>query len=438
MAHPEHLAKLKDGVEKWNQWRKEHFTVIPDLRDASLKGVDLRNAYLYRVDLGAADLSEAKLSRANLRRANLGKARLSRATLERSNLTMACFDEADLGEANLTDSAVQEAHFTRANLAGASLNRADLRSTSFVAADLSKAALREANLRKADLQEAILWKADLRRADLFGANLRQVNLCSAKLGEASLREANLSGADLSGAGLEGALLLKTNMSAAKLSGCFVYGISAWGVELTAAIQSDLVITPYYEATIQVDNLEVAQFIYLLLNNEKIRHVIDTITSKVVLILGRFSDERKAVLEAIREELRKRDYLPVLFDFEKPSSRNLTETIRTLAHLARFVIADITDAKSIPQELMAIVPNLPSLPVQPLLLASQHKYGMFDDFRDFPWVLKEFVYKDQATLLVQLEKKVIGPAERRASSRVAKARAQAAREGKRVKSPSVRE
>ena len=33
----------------------------------------------------------------------------------------------------------------------------------------------------------------------------------------------------------------------------------------------------------VDNIEVAQFIYLLLHNQKIRDVIDTITSKTVLI-----------------------------------------------------------------------------------------------------------------------------------------------------------
>jgi hypothetical protein len=57
--------------------------------------------------------------------------------------------------------------------------------------------------------------------------------------------------------------------------------------------------------------------YLLLHNQKIRDVIDTITSKVVLILGRFTPERKEVLDASRDELRKRDYLPVLFDFDKP-------------------------------------------------------------------------------------------------------------------------
>jgi len=70
-------------------------------------------------------------------------------------------------------------------------------------------------------------------------------------------------------------------------------------------------------------LEVAQFVYLLLNNQRIRHVIDTITSKIVLILGRFTHERKAVLDALRDELWKPDYLPILFDFDKPASRDLT-------------------------------------------------------------------------------------------------------------------
>lgn len=75
---------------------------------------------------------------------------------------------------------------------------------------------------------------------------------------------------------------------------FIYGISAWNVQLDGTIQSSLIITPYGEPMITVDNLEVAQFIYLLLNNNKIRDVIDTVTSKVVLILGRFTDERKEI------------------------------------------------------------------------------------------------------------------------------------------------
>ncbi len=101
-----------------------------------------------------------------------------------------------------------------------------------------------------------------------------------------------------------------------------------------------------ELYVTVDNLKVAQFIYMLINNAEIRSVIDTITSKVVLILGRLTEPRKLILNSIREELRRRSYVPVLFDFEKPNSRTLTETITMLARMSRFVIADLTDAKTI--------------------------------------------------------------------------------------------
>lgn len=233
------------------------------------------------------------------------------------------------------------------------------------------------------------------------------------LSGADLRGESCAGADLADANLKYASLVNTDFNDANLSGCQVYGIAAWNLKLDKAIQKDLVITPDDEPRITTDNIEIAQFIHLLLSNQKIRHVIDTITSKVVLILGNFKPERKAILDAIRDELRKRDYLPVLFDFEKPSNRDITETVSTLAHMARFVIADITDAKSIPQELMLIVPALPSVPVQPLLLASQREYGMFEHFKRFSWVLEPFLYENQDQLLVSLDSHVVGPAEKKA-------------------------
>jgi len=185
------------------------------------------------------------------------------------------------------------------------------------------------------------------------------------------------------------------------------------VQLERAKQENLVITPPDEPVITVDNLKIAQFLYLLLNNREIRDVIDTVAKKAVLILGRFTTERKAVLDGLRDALRTQGYLPILFDFDKPASRDLTETISTLAHLARFVIADLTDAKSIPQELQMIVPNLPSVPVQPLILTSQHEYGMFEHFTRFPWVLPVYRYSDEVILLQSLQEKVVAPAEQKA-------------------------
>ena len=230
------------------------------------------------------------------------------------------------------------------------------------------------------------------------------------LSEAYLSEANLGGANLGGADLQAAILIDTDFSGADLTGCRIYGVSAWSLKLEGAKQQNLVITGHDEPAITVDNIEVAQFIYLLLNNQKVRDVIDTITSKAVLILGRFTQERKPVLEALREELRQRKYLPILFDFEKPRSRNTDETITLLARMARFVVADISDAKSVLQELRAIVPDLPSVPVQPIILAMQEEPGMFDFYRNFRSFLNVHRYASQEQLIADLGEKVIRPAE----------------------------
>jgi len=81
-------------------------------------------------------------------------------------------------------------------------------------------------------------------------------------------------------------------------------------------------------------------------------------------------------------------------------------------LARFIIADITDPSSIPQELQAIIPTL-AIPVQPILLEGKRAYAMFVDFSLYPWVLPIHFYNDQTNLLATLKEKVIEPAEQKA-------------------------
>jgi hypothetical protein len=163
--------------------------------------------------------------------------------------------------------------------------------------------------------------------------------------------------------------------------------------------------------ITVDNIKVAHFIYLLLNNQEIRGVIDRITAKAVLILGRFSKERKAVLDAILEELRKHNYLPIMFDFPPSYSQATVETLKTLASMARFVVADLTDAKSVLQELQAIVPDFPSVAVRILRKRGQYEPGMLDFIRRFPWVIEDaYEYEDEKDVIPSLKDHVIAPAE----------------------------
>jgi hypothetical protein len=302
---------------------------------------------------------------------------------------------ANLNRADLIDANLREANLNRAELGGAVLKGANLKGANLIDANLI-----EANLIEANLYGARLWMAKLSKAKLLKAVLARADLEDTKLG----------GADLRGAKLQGATLVRTDLTGADLTGCRIYGVSAWELKLETTKQQNLVITSENEPEITVDNIEVAQFIYLMLNNQKIRDVIDTITSKAVLILGRFTQERKSVLEALREELRQRKYLPILFDFEKPSSRNTDETITLLARMARFVVADISDAKSVLQELRAIVPNLPSVPMQPIILATQEEPGMFDFYRNFRSFLNVHRYASPEQLIADLGEKVIRPAE----------------------------
>jgi len=266
-----------------------------------------------------------------------------------------------------------------------------------------------------DLSRVDLGGANLSGANLIQADLIEANLSGAYLTGAHLIGANLSGANLSGADLRGATLVEINLEGANLTGCKVYATSVWNARLDGAIQSNLVITRYKESVIQVDNLEVAQFIYLLLNNAKIRHVIDTITSKVVLILGRFTPERKVVLDAIREQLRKKGYSPVLFDFETPVSKDLTGTVSTLANLARFIIADLTDPSCVPHELATVVPGT-VVPVQTIILEGQREYAMFVDLKTrYHWVLEPYQYKSKDLLIAELNERIIAPAEAKAKA-----------------------
>jgi hypothetical protein len=300
-------------------------------------------------------------------------------------------------------------HEVRVDLSGANLSKANLTFANLQAANLSGAGLGRAWLDVANLDGANLGGAKLRGADLLSAKLRRADLIEADLSYASLIDTNLRDANLRGANLLGARLLRTDLAGADLTGCRVYGVSAWYLNLEGAKQQNLIITHEDELEITVDNIEVAQFIYLLLHNEKIRDVIDTVTSKAVLILGRFTDERKAVLDALREELRKHNYLPILFDFAVSATRDITETVSLLARMARFIIADMTDPSSIPKELEAIVPDL-AVPVQPLLEGSARSYAMFKDYWKYEWVLPVYRYEGLEPLLATIAEKVIAPAE----------------------------
>jgi len=355
MADEKHEKILRSGVHTWNSWRRQNPMVTPDLTAANLSGMDLSGVDLSKAMLGIADLRGTNLTKSILQSAEVGSARLDEAILTDANLRFANFGNAKLPYAHLDG---------------------------------------------ATLSAAVLFMADLKHADLTAATMIDANLTWADLRHSVLRYTVLEGAILVGAKLEDADLRDAK----------VYGVSAWNLKTNEGTRQDnLVITPVDEPEITVDDLEVAQFVYLLLKNEKIRNVIDTIGKKGVLILGRFIKERKELLDAIRVRLRELGFVPMMFDFEKPTQRDFTETIKTLAGLSRFIIADITNPRSSPLELQATMPDY-MIPFVPIMQEDEKPFAMFGDLQNkYGWALDLLTYDSTANLIAVLEAAVVKPA-----------------------------
>lgn len=345
-ARRDHLERLHRGRRAWNAWRSANPNEVPRLSDAALDHVDLRG-----FDLSGADLRFAWLRHAQLQ-----------------------------------------------------------------GADLSTAYLHSAHLDYADLSDAEVWSANLSQAVLYRATLRRTTLRAT-----TLRRAVLIEADFTQANLMHVSMPLAQVEGARFSGANVFGLSAWNLLGRPADQDGMIIFSPRDVArrgradrerspmpMTVDDLETAQFVHLLVDNPKIAQVLHNVNRRAVLLLGRFTATRKAVLNRMRQLLQRNDFVPLLFDFPGSSTRDLTETVACLAHLSCFVIADLTAPKSIPQELSVIAPYLPSVPIVPLLLEGDEPYAMFEHLQRYPWVLPIVRYRDPDHLATIFRRRILAP------------------------------
>jgi uncharacterized protein YjbI with pentapeptide repeats len=317
MAIQSHVEILGLGAPRWNEWRRANPTIIPDL-----SGFGFSYTHNECPDLNGVDLSGAILRDAGI----YGPDR------DWPGETAPTFENSNLRNADMRGISMFRTFFTNANLRGANLADADITSVGFQGADLTGTSFTRAKLDRV--------------------------------------------------GFSGAIVVDTNFEGATLHEVEIPDFGTWRpITDSKTVGTAIAITSQDEATISVDDLDVAQFVSLLLNTEKLRKLLEVTTERMVLVLGCFETERKEILDLVRTELRTRGYIAIVFDFERPTRRDLTETIALLAQLSRFVIADITDAKSVPQELQAVVPNLPSVAFQPILHENGSEYGMFEHFSD---------------------------------------------------------
>jgi len=385
MANRQYLEIITQGSKIWNRWREQAIEDDLDLSGADLPGIDLRNADLHGVNFMGANLKNAKLHWANLRRANLRKANLRQTFLRETNLS--------------------EANLTWANLQEATLKQTDLRG-----ADLSWSNLKEAIILEANLQDARLRNTDLRAAQVRNSDLKNATLQEAYLSNAHFTNVNFEGANLQEADLRGSHFLKASLTGANLSECRIYGIAVWESKIDEATnQQNLVVTDWDEPTVSIDDFQIAQFMYLLLHTPQITRIFETVTSRFALIVGHFTPERNPVLNTLRTELRKHQYIPLLLDVQKPDVEPFTKMLSILAHIARFIIADFTQPRYMIEPALHIARHA-SAPFLPIL--NSHLANVSPELSAFYTEqkvgLKTFYYEDLSDLHKNFTSKIMTP------------------------------
>ncbi|HEX8701541.1 MAG TPA: pentapeptide repeat-containing protein, partial [Myxococcaceae bacterium] len=320
------------------------------------------------LDLSGADLSGRDLRKWNLQNAILRGARLTGARLEEANL-----EGADLSHALLEGVGLKDGWLPRCNLFKAQADDADLRGAMLAEAECDSTRLTHVRLDSANLRDAKLRKADLRgaslvAADLSGAELIDTNLRDANLTEAVLRQARLIGTALAGSTLNRAIIT---------------GAAIWTQGEPPASQKGLQIElPGNPEPLTVDSLLFAQTVALLIQGSP-REMLANIYEKSILLLGRFSSGLKETLDALRDALRERNLMPLIFDFEPLHQQSMQDTLITLARLCQFVVVDISFPRSAPLE----VGWIKDLQRPTVVLCSEQ------DTKGLPAMLKDAITED---------------------------------------------
>ena len=219
-----------------------------------------------------------------------------------------------------------------------------------------------AQVRDLDIYDAFAEAIDFRGATFENVVFEEGDFSYGKFDDCSFLNTRFNKTILTNACFAGATFRNCNLNRANLAGAnfrvkeitetVVYGISAWDLDIGEdSKQSKLVIEKSYEfysdmiergeVPMMVDDIEMAQFVYYLTNHKKLRNTLDILNQKGVLLLGKFKDGGLDRLYHLRDWFAERNYLPMIFDFQRPQAMDYTETVITMAGLARVVVADLS-------------------------------------------------------------------------------------------------
>jgi hypothetical protein len=178
VANEEHVARLKEGVDAWNAWRKTSAT-SPNLSNANLGDIDLRGVNLNGANLTGSHLNGTDLRKADLSNTDLSYARLTGTSLRRAKLPSALLDGAFFVDADLTNVDLSKASLFDATFINVMLDDANLTDAAFGSVDLNAViGLETCRLSPGGGNSASLWLLVIITLTNFGMYWRSDNSIS--------------------------------------------------------------------------------------------------------------------------------------------------------------------------------------------------------------------------------------------------------------------
>lgn len=274
---------------------------------------------------------------------------------------------------------------------------------------LSNATIYNAFAEGLNLQNSKIIDCIFEEGDFSRANFSNTEFVNTRFNKTILTDAYFDGASFINCNLNRINITNANFCLKEIKETVVYGVSAWDLKTCDEMkQSKLIIERTYglysdiiaegRIPLMADNIELAQFIYYLSNHKKMRDVLNILNAKGILLLGQFKDGGLDRLYKLHDWLKEKNYMPMIFDFDRPVSMDYTETVITMAGLSKIIIADLSGG-SVPQELHATLTNFQ----KPIIAYSNTgAYSMFKDLkRKNPYAF-DFEYADDSDLFDKME------------------------------------
>ena len=262
----------KSSAASWNNWRKSN----------EFSPLDLSNA-----NLSNRFLNEFDFSYCNLINTSFKNSELKKAAFKNSDISYAEFSESNLSDAYFLDTLSLRTQFNYSLFRNTKFQNFDAISADFTGSKLHNVSIDSSKIDFCIFEAAIFENTTISKTSLMVSSFYKTDLSYSKFLDCRFK---------------GSLFIKTNVEQSTFENCNIFGISCWKISGTPRLTKNLNISDYKEPPITLDNLENAQFLYLLLSNSRIPSVIDSLTTKIVLILGRFSDQQNSILDLIRYKI----------------------------------------------------------------------------------------------------------------------------------------